>query len=101
LLNLGQLQLKAGQVDAAEANVRESLFMYEKMFPNSDSIDIARSRHFLALVLKEKRSYEDAVQMLRGSRSIYRTISKWIHVAISCREQRFVDINFLCRLMIA
>jgi len=91
LLNLGQLQLKAGQIDSAEANVRESLIMYEQMFPDSDSIEIARSRHFLALVLKDKRSYEDAVQMLRSSRSVYRTLSKWIHVAISCREQRFVE----------
>jgi hypothetical protein len=90
LLNLGQLQMKAGQIDSAEANVREALAMYEHMFPDSDSIEIARSRHFLALVLKEKRSYEDAVQMLRSSRSVYRTLSKWIHVAISCREQRYV-----------
>jgi hypothetical protein len=88
---LGQLQLKVNQIDSAEANVREALSMYEQMFPESNSIEIARSRHFLALVLKEKRSYEDAVHMLRSSRSIYRTLSKWIHVAISCREQRFVD----------
>jgi len=88
LLNLGQLQMKANQVDSAEANVREALSMYEQMFPGSDSIEIARSRHFLALVLKEKKSYEDAVQMLRSSRSVYRTLSKWIHVAVSCREQR-------------
>ena len=91
LLNLGQLQLKVNQIDSAEANVREALSMYEQMFPESNSIEIARSRHFLALVLKDKRSYEDAVHMLRSSRSIYRTLSKWIHVAISCREQRFVD----------
>jgi hypothetical protein len=81
--------MKASQIDSAEANVREALSMYEQMFPGSDSIEIARSRHFLALVLKEKQSYEDAVQMLRSSRSVYRTLSKWIHVAISCREQRY------------
>ncbi len=89
--------MKAGQTDSAEANVREALTMYEHMFPDSDSIEIARSRHFLALVLKEKRSYEDAVQMLRSSRSVYRTLSKWIHVAISCREQRYARtlvVNF-------
>ena len=83
--------MKAGQIDSAEANVREALTMYEHMFPDSDSIEIARSRHFLARVLKDKRSYGDAVQMLRSSRSVYRTLSKWIHVAISCREQRFVE----------
>jgi hypothetical protein len=92
---LGQLQLKVNQIDSAEANVREALSMYEQMFPDSNSIEIARSRHFLALVLKEKQSYEDAVHMLRSSRSIYRMLSKWIHVAISCREQRCV-LKFLC-----
>jgi len=49
LLNLGQLQLKVNQIDSAEANVREALSMYEQMFPESNSIEIARSRHFLPL----------------------------------------------------